>query len=567
MTEQRIIEKKDILPSSERPTTVGEIEEYLRNPGNRDRILHRRAARIPTFIATHMATAAERKSTVFLSEDKPQPITQETFIELFDPEIPTIAIDLSNGIRGGELIALEAQRRRIKGRPSMNFLFIRSGTDCANIVTTDKGKSAIEVTHGILVGPKGDVFTGELPHPVYSDILETTNKHFLRQSAKKGIRTFNDPEIMTLFDTKSNNEEIAQKAGMKSPRRYSLNQLKKSKNGYVIKPSTTSGGRGVRFFDDPEIIEQYQAFLTKYGYKPIIEERVMSYPLHDPETKERLDWNARVMIAGNRNTGMYIRIGEMETTINLAQGASFLLLEELNKYTDETTAEELTKILLATGQRLAEASPTQFAGGHIIIDEKKSTYLLEVNIGQVGEVEDLALAYDDPEYKLKAPNEIIDAWIEIFSGNPNNELQGEIIHREDAQSDIIALFKGLHDLGEIERLSYISDAEMRLLDADHFDRYLWLFSRYHRKNADEQDIEENFLHHAPLEFTFHLDRILEEYKNHDMHPAKLLRYMEYLDSIVSPSDKLFSMIGPVKAAAHAALFHGHNYQSPPQWKK
>lgn len=523
--EGKVERNEEIMPE--------EIHGYLCLPENRDIILQKRAWR-----------AFYRHVNPYIEVDAPEPesnlLTEELFETLYDPNEETIVIDLSHSMRTSEVLALQVQRRRQAGKPTPNILYIRSGTDCGEFRLSPEGDAAFVVTHGILVDANGYGFAGKLPREVVADLVETCNLAFVEQCEKLGIPTFATAETISTASSKENVETIATSSQVGYPERISyeaFSEISRKREqlpeSIVVKPSVGAGGRGVEIAhsrgDLTEASVHYE-LLDRYGYEPIIEWFIPSYPLNDPETNETLDWNTRLIIAGNELIGAYIRADETGKVVNLSRGAKHIALDELENFTDHETARKLQGIIIEAGVAIAKNTPAQFAGGDLIISKDFKPHLLEVNIGQVG----LSLPpNEDTETKLSYANSVLDAWTDALWNVTKPATNYTISTSENVGYDVTALFKGLYEIKQVELLSYIPEAEINKLNPTPFERYLWLSSGYYRKEV-ASDIDTRLIEGAPLEFARNMLALTNLHSN----PQGLLRSCVALCYALPSSDPI-----------------------------
>lgn len=537
---------------------VAALEAFLDDSQNRQQLLKSRAIGVSRSAAALMATEDERKTNrlprpdVFL-------FNEDVWEALYDPNLPTLAFDVDGCFSGFELVAMAAQQRRLDGQASCNIVLFSSSTNCGEIATNRYGERWLEFHHGMLLNHLGEVAVGEFPQRVAVDVVETTHASFLRQCAESGIVTLNHPDQADRYNSK---RALDLTGDVRSPQRYTLDQLWSDDDSaeYVIKPSSGSGGRGVRMFkgvDQKDAAIAYYAFLEEHGYEPIIEHRVTSWPLHKPGQDQRLDWNVRGLIANGELVDMYIRADKLGKPINRGQGAARLRLSDLSHYVDSReTATRLTEQLLYAGHDLARRVPTGMAGVDMTIGEDEQAYIYEINVGNTGGLQTIAELHDDRERKLLGPNALIAGWLKEFQLEPAPDMRLPLglertlgalglctqfdlrrapgIAHEKLNRNITQLYIGLFSLGQVRRLANITEEELLQRGSTKFEFALWLESQYKMALSvgDPQDdllplIDKRYLELAPLEFLDRLDSVLEL----RTRPLRLLSYVAKFEQL------------------------------------
>lgn len=489
---------------------------------------------------------------------------------LYDAALPTIVIDATGAFSGSELVAVAAQRRRIAGKPSCNVVLMPSSTDCGRIVE-HQGESNLEVEHGILIGQTGVlVRRGKLSRPVRADLVETTNKGFLRQCQEAGIPTLNDPDLAELHNTKCL-DPLADVPGVYAPRRLAPADMwrEDAAGGYVIKPSSGSLGRGVRMFEGEtnrdEAIAYYE-FLAVHGYEPVVERRVVSWPLYrsaasgeagDPANSkteqgsrsgERLDWNVRALIACGKLIGMYVRADEWGGPINKSAGAEAIALHDLGQYVESPAiAAMLTEKLTTAGKALAEHITTGIAGADLVIDENGNAFVYEINVGSTGGLQTMAKFENGIEQKLAAADRLLEAWMDAYNLKPESQPSKKSVRtilrwlfdgsgysydksipkRHKIRRDVGHLHVGAERLKD--GLGELSEATIRQLNPTAMEWGYWYYSQYDTATENQKkDIDHAFAAAVPLEFITHLGNLMYE----DSDLVRLLPYLDHFEPIV-----------------------------------
>lgn len=523
------------------PRTLREIEAFLDMPHNRDTILIQGAR--------HLAAKAEEYLQQPDGNYGASLMTPEYFAQLFDPSLPTIAIDIENSFCAAELVGVAARQRYLNHQPTANVVFITGSTDCGQIVTTARG-AHLELTHGIIISAYGQAFAGELPILVQPDLLETTSVRLLRQCADAGIHTLNHVDEVEQFRTKGPIiADLAEKSGLRSPDRFALAKMWQDdpEAQYVIKPSNGLGGIGVRMFKGVENridAEIYHNFLQKYGYEPIIERRIISWPLHEPNADntrgERHDWNARAIIAGGQLIDLYIRADVVGGPINRHRGAKALSALDLAEWTEKPIiGGELLAKLIATAQNLAKTAPVGISGADLTIDEQGQPYLFELNMGRIGGLQTLAMMRNDLQQKLAAPDRLLETMLETLESQRPSKIRllaakclqdvglNKETDRQKLTRNLSSTFTGLwatDSLGGFARLPYEDIKHLYTLSDD---LRQWFHARY-ATTDNHDDADTDYINFAPLEFSDDLGQIALKHNQ----PARLLDVLALFEQLI-----------------------------------
>jgi glutathione synthase/RimK-type ligase-like ATP-grasp enzyme len=476
------------------------LEAFLDAPEQTSRILHQAAQLLTDRLTEYMSTG-ETDIVPGASEQ----LTGDMFSRLYDPTLPTIAIDTTQAFAGNELIGLAAQRRRGSNDiPTCNVIYIHSGAACGEIAETETGPGELHIQRGILIAANGTTYAGEFPETVTVNALETTNQRLLDQCAAHGIQTLSDSQVASGYHHKNNVGAFAEAAGVSAPARYELSGLWQDDPAaeYVIKPLEGSGGKGVRMFTDAgqqAEARSYYEFLQNHGYEPVIENRVQSYPLHSDG--KRMDWNVRAIIGNGQLHSMYVRMDEWGGPVNRATGSQAVKLEDLGRYAaDPDTAAKLISCLNESAERIARRVPVKLAGLDLTIDENGLPYLYEINIGPFGGVQTIAKLYTEPAQKLAAVEHMIDGWMEMLplrtkplsllrkiiymSGIAAPRTSAQVRGLQALPRDANSLRSGLEHVEQEQRYGELSEAELGSLGAIRSDWALWRYQQCMKRDAD-----------------------------------------------------------------------------------
>jgi glutathione synthase/RimK-type ligase-like ATP-grasp enzyme len=530
-----VSQEADIIPRG-----IPGINAFLDTPEIRESLLFKTAHTIAASLRDYLATKGEHENLPATDEANIYKL-EPTFDAIFDPSLPTIAIDSAGTFSGSELLAVASQQRRIDGKPSCNIILISSTTDCAEIVTDSAGGQHLEIQRGMMVTPDGAVFLGELPEPVRADAVDTINMPLLQQCQRGGIATLNVPELIDEYSTKRSVSVFAERAGIRSAARVNLDDMwaANEKAEYVIKPSNGSGGRGVKMFSEVaqrEAAEAYYLFLAEHGYEPLIEHRVDSWPLYrrtEALERERLDWNVRALIAHGELVDMYIRMDTLGKPVNKGQGAKAIPLSQLSEYTDSVeTATRLTERLLYAGFNLAREVPTGIGGADLTVGSDEEVYVYEINIGQTGGLQTIAQLHDDYRRKILGADILLENWMRAY-GLGDLRLSLPVVKREKLDRGLLQILEcGIIPVEQA--IAGLSENELEQFDPNHMEYALWIEKAYQaeRNEAILQELNKRYVELAPLEF---FNRIVTLAQIHP-RPAQLLAYLPALEEMF-PQDQ------------------------------
>lgn len=402
-------------------STPAELEVFLGQPEIIDEV-HKQVADELSYAARYYlhetgASIDDHAIDESLGEDEAAlvssaPITQEIFNTLFKPGVPTIAVDIDASFGGRELIGIAAQ-----DRSDVNVVYIANGVPFGHVAETTDGAHRLEVTRGVFLDHEGTAFYGDFPRPLQANLIETVEPQLLGVCKQAAVPTVNHPDIIAACKDKESLPDIVQFSNVKAPIRYQPEELWASAPDaeYVIKPGNRSQGAGVRMFEGigtKDKALQYFSFLSSNGYEPVIENRIRSFPLTDPQTGQRLDWNVRALIANGNHIGMYIRADSWGKPVNKSLGAQSISVEALHEYgVDPPTAARLVGTLAEASKEIASQLPAGMAGLDLVVDESLATHMFETNIGVTGGLQTLALKAQTRQQKLANSHCLLDIWL------------------------------------------------------------------------------------------------------------------------------------------------------------
>jgi len=421
-------------------------------------------------------------------------IDEEMASTLIDPSLPTIAIDTVSTFSGSELLGLVSAEPDTRA----NIIYISTSAKNAEIIAATESRPAeLVVTSGTMVLPDGQVVYGKLPTPIRVDALETVDPSILKQCQGLGIPTFYAPETVRACNDKRRLGELVQTTSVALPTRIPTEAFlgSSSTDNVVIKPSRESLGRGVLITGDdasPELTKNTFAFLAERGYEPIVEERIKSWPLIDPATGERLDWNVRAIISHGTLLGMYIRVGTWGTPINMARDARAIPIEDLGLYlSDPSVATMLVGKLTEAAAGVAREQPLSLAGIDLTVDESGRAHLFELNAGRVGGIQTIAELSEQRDNKLRISRSLLRSLLNAAPPKTIYVPPSEDAQRVPLESSITNLLDNAHRLGLERRLTEIHPAIM--IPAMHGDRtamMTWLLTIRETYSANRDTVNE-----------------------------------------------------------------------------
>lgn len=406
-----------------------EIDDFLNLPENITNV-HRLSAKVLT---------REIAKTLYESE-VPMAI-QETstsnFEELYDPKLPTLAIEPRRSFQGAELLAMTGHETDI------NVLLLSTGVPCLETRTFEDGSSKLIATSGMLVSECGEISYGEFPRPIAIDLIDSSDKNIQEICEKldiKNIAQKSDEQIASKLKI----ADILEDCDILTPRRFDdIDAVETS--DFIIKPANGVQGIGVNFYNqsNKEAANKYYDFLNENGYSPIIEEQISCFPIFDPESGKRVDWNVRAIIANGQFIDMYARIGKHGSAINKSQGAKPFTIENMSQYSLDKDQLELIELRLI--EAIAEVSDNidikGVVGLDITLDEAMRPVIFEINTGYVGGIRTIAKIQSNPVEKLEDAHAIIQAWHPLFQEKlQKRELVDSTIIVPDFDSKMDAIY-------------------------------------------------------------------------------------------------------------------------------
>lgn len=327
-----------------------------------------------------------------------------------DPSLPTVAIDTIYGFSGSELMGVVAGGETKK----LNILFTTFSTPDVVLAAGEHGTQWVEVNGATLLADDGTIRHGPLQKPVRADLVVTADMGLLQQLEGVEVSSLHNLEQEEIIGDKRNLDQLLPHVSL-APHRLDRTALS-DRSDVVIKPASEAQGLGVLIGDDETDASELQAhfdFLEQNGYDPIIEERIKSWPLQDPETGERLDWNVRALVGGNRLLDMYIRAQAWGSPVNKSLGARAITMSQLHEFAgDESYARELRGILDAAADSVARTLPIQFGGIDLTINESGEPKIFEVNGGYSGGVQTIGFYEEERARKLQSAGILYDQWTE-----------------------------------------------------------------------------------------------------------------------------------------------------------
>lgn len=340
-------------------------------------------------------------------------MTDAHFDRVYNPQCPTILYDVNNMFSGAELLGIANARSTNK---KVNIIYGNMATVGMTYESTDDGRPRPVIARGHLVNAQGQVLYGDFLKDVPIMAIETVDPELLSHFESQGIPTLSSTKMMQHFNDKQLLETIEEKTGIIVPRRFTLDELKEG-NDIVIKPSTTSQGRGVYFGKqhNRQLADwkRYYTYLANHGYEPVIEERIACWPLFDPETGDRLDWNVRAIVNAGGLIDMYIRAGAEASAVNKSTGAKAILTQDIGEYLGDTpiaSAQVIRESLRIAAGAFAEAYPDTLFGIDLTINTRGEVVLFEANAGNVGGVQTIAsLSKRTTHSKLRPAKALLDA--------------------------------------------------------------------------------------------------------------------------------------------------------------
>lgn len=340
-------------------------------------------------------------------------LSGESFETFYDPSAPTILVDPYINFSGNEMLGIVAYEPETRA----NIVYISTSAGHAKIVNTADDGNHLVVTHGVCVLPGGKVIAGKFPEPIRADAIDTADITLIEQCEAAGIHTLHSSENERELRDKRKLRSLVSPEIINIPKQITEDAFlsREDISGLVIKPAGLSQGTGVYLTDehtDPQRAKETYNFLKRHGYDPLVEERIRSWPITDPETGERLDWNVRAIASNGQALGMYVRAETWGKTVNRSKGARAIPMEKLVDYTEnEEVAQRLIRTLGAAATKLSIEYPSAIDGLDITIDESGEAALFELNGGRCGGIQTIAKLEDNVEEKPALVRKLLASWL------------------------------------------------------------------------------------------------------------------------------------------------------------
>jgi hypothetical protein len=410
--------------TSSESLTLAQVRELLRQP------------EVRAEATRHLGEDMRANLTYYLGESyntPPVALDEACFTAHYDPSLPTIAIDANMTFSGSELIGVVAAEQ--PGTANI-FYFSPSAGHARFATSANRTANRLDLQEGAMILPGGVVAAGSFPAPVSVDRLETTDANILRQCNEFDIPTFNTVDTIATYNDKSHLARLLEPTLAHPPARITPDVFRSTDDitDLVIKPTKHSQGRGVLLTDEtnkPDDVHRLYDFLDTKGYEPVIEERIKSWPLRDPESGERLDWNVRALASQGELVGMYVRADTWGMPVNLSLSARALTLDQLADYiNDSCVAEEIIRNLSEAAESIAHTHQTGLLGIDLTIDETGTPRVFEVNGGNAGGLQTIARITEDPTDKCAGAKRMLDAWLAATCPTPSDEMPTVYEHLE-----------------------------------------------------------------------------------------------------------------------------------------
>lgn len=341
-------------------------------------------------------------------------LTDDCFYELYDSDLPTIGIDARRSFMGSELVGLAAHEEATRA----NIIYVHPSTDGVSInIDPSTDVAHLQARSGVLMSPKGEMYLGDFPETVVIDRFETADSDLLQQCRDTGIPTFLDVDTMNRYDDKSQVETLATPSVVATPRQLARSAFLAldTTDDLVIKPRIGSQGRGVVLTDfrsDSDHTKRYYEFLERCLYEPVVEERIRSFEILDPDTNKRLDWNVRAILTYGELAGMYVRADTWGGPVNMSKTAQAIMLKDFHKYFANTIdANDVIRELHRAARAVAIENPASFVAADLTVDEDGNAYLFELNHGHAGGVQTIARMQDSYDDVMRIPRHILGSFI------------------------------------------------------------------------------------------------------------------------------------------------------------
>lgn len=335
-------------------------------------------------------------------------LDQNNIQSVYNPELPTLAIDVNGCFTGAELLGMANNRRAAD--KTLNVLYVNTATAGLKL---DNGLTA---RRGFFVGQNGDILITDFGQDIPIKVFETIDTELLPNLASLGVLTLSKPDTYKYFNNKNSMDQIGTASNLTVPERLSLSDLlESSQPDAVIKPSSGSQGRGVYFTarhpGEPDKWEYYYNFLNSRGYDPIIEKRVNCWPVRDPKSKELLDWNVRAIVSDGQLIDMYVRAGPRISAVNKSTGAQTIPMNKFYRLVDDSgsSSREIKKALSNAASDFAGQNDVFMTGLDLTINDMGQVVLFEANAGFVGGLQTIAhLDRGSINHRLKNANKLLD---------------------------------------------------------------------------------------------------------------------------------------------------------------
>ena len=316
-----------------------------------------------------------------------QEATSDQLAEVYDPSLPTVAIDLWNSFGGSSLLGI-ANSRQLQSDRTFNIMYVDNVAAGLRLIDGQLTAGA-----GIFINKSGTVLTKQFYSPVPIAIYETVELSLLTTLENLGVPTLSKSTDHHYFNDKSKVSEIGAASSLVTPAVLAVESLA-SEVDAVIKPSKGSQGRGVYFTASlAEDSVHYHRFLSERGYEPVIEERVDCWPAHDPKTSEPLDWNVRALISDGELVDMYVRAGAHASAVNKSTGARTVPMNKFYRFlhSSEASAKILSSTLKHAAEDFAhEYDDTFITGIDLTVNSLGQVVFFEANAGNVGGIQTIA---------------------------------------------------------------------------------------------------------------------------------------------------------------------------------
>lgn len=455
--------------------------------------------------------ARELSSMLKREMQAPRELSGREFPRLYDPSLPTVAIDILHSFSGSELLGVAAAKRCGEEKSRMNIVYV--STFSAGYEITEDG---LTVKRGFFVDERGGVAHGELPSPIRVDVVESVDTELLRLMRGAGIPTLSDPDLMDQINDKTRLAELGALVGICVPKRYLIDELTED-NDIVIKPSRESQGRGVFFSSRyPRNLEQWRKYYTlldEHGYQPIIEERIRPWPMYDPESDEQLDWNVRALVAMGQPIDMYIRAAPMETPVNKSTGARTIPITELGNYIQgDEIAATITCALREAAEKYALKMPEFLSGIDLTVDKFGEVVMFESNAGHVGGLQTIArMVRSDNGDPLGNADRLLELMIQKISSlsYPTTISNGMVVGPTDeAKIDFLQRSRNLGGQFLVDEGDFANASRFATLAALVSNLNYGHFDRFSDETNNDNPALARLIEEYPLELPLYMARIL-----------------------------------------------------------